>query len=146
MPRLKERPTFTQKDWRRVRYIMLPLMLTVVVPRVLYGVLPFLLLFLSIGYFVDRQISPESVGRKPFHVKAWLWFKSFCSWCVVFWREGPTDDADWMKRKPASDNSNSGRKTLPCRVCGKPVQLSVKYGGRAKSTICLDCVSKRSST
>ena len=35
-------------------------------------------------------------------------------------------------------------KKLPCRVCGKPIELSEKYGGRAKSAVHAECARNES--
>ena len=128
--------TLTKKQWRRWRLLLLPFLLFMVGPAIVFVLAPFCLLGLSISYFVDRKISPESVSRKPFHVKAWNWFKSFARWCARFWSEGPTIDGNWDSPKQAP-TSFSG-KTLPCSVCGKPVQVPAKYG-RAKTATCSDC-------
>ena len=127
--------TLTKKQWRRWRLLMLPMMLFVAGPALLIGGLG-LLIPLSIGYFVERNISPESVNRKPFHVKAWNWFKSFARWCARFWSEGPTIDGNWNTPRPAP--KSSGGKTLPCSVCGTPVQIPAKFG-RAKTAKCSNC-------
>ena len=128
--------TLTKKQWRRWRLLLLPFLLFMVGPAIVFGVAPFCLLGLSISYFVDRKISPESVSRKPFHVKAWNWFKSFARWCARFWSEGPTIDGNWNTPRPAP--KSSAGKTLPCSVCGTPVQIPAKFA-RAKKTTCSNC-------
>ena len=135
--------TLTKKQWRRWRLLMLPMMLFVAGPALLIGGLG-LLIPLSIGYFVERNISPESVNRKPFHVKAWNWFKSFARWCARFWSEGYAFDGNWDWDPPKRTPTGLSSKTLPCSVCGKPVQLSIKYAGRAKTATCSDCAGRRS--
>ena len=131
----------TRKHWRRWRLLHIPLMLFIAGPAVLitgtlFGI------GACIGYLVNKKLffGPDV---KPFHVMVWNWLKSFARWCARFWSEGPTIDGNWdpPKRTPAGLSS----KTLPCSVCGKPVQLSIKYAGRSKTATCSDCAAKRLS-
>ena len=46
----------------------------------------------------------------------------------------------WAALWRASLQNEHMIKQLPCRVCGKPIQLSEKYGGRAKSAVHAECV------
>ena len=79
------------KTWHRDRWIIVPFALFLGIPAALAAA-PFILIGLSISYFVDRRLSPESVSQKNFVVKAWLWFKSLVQFFITFWRTGFIDE------------------------------------------------------
>ena len=102
------------KTWHRDRWIYVPVSLFIGIPTALAAA-PFLLLMLSVAYFVDRWISPGTVSRKSFLTKAWLWVKSTIRFFIRFWRTG------FMKELEKNRSE--------CYVCGE------KFGNHAWSGI-----------